>query len=74
MTAAFNVYAFNKADSSTADLRRRNIPEWNLARAVEWAVGKGVDTILVEIADGAAAADRLVTHHVCADPDCPGGC
>ena len=75
LTPAFNVFAYSKADGGyEGDLRRDNIPEWNLAKALEWAVGKGCDTILVELAKEPARGRPQVTHHLCADPACPGGC
>lgn len=75
MTAAFNVFAYAKNDGGyTGDLRRDNIPAWNLHRALEWAVGKGCDTILVELSDQPASGRPHVIHHFCDDPSCPGGC
>lgn len=73
VTAAFNVFAYKTHDHGS-DLRRDNIPEWNLSKALAWAVAKGCDTILVELADAPAQGFRDVTHHLCADSGCPGGC
>ena len=72
--AAYNLFAFNKADGSHGDIRRRDVPEWNLHRVVEWALSKQVDTLLIEVADKPASGTPGVVHHLCRDPGCPGGC
>lgn len=75
VTAAFNIFAYTRTDDHyNADIRRDNIPEWNLQNALQWAVGKGCDTILIELSDQPASGRPEVTHHVCADAACPGGC
>lgn len=71
----YTVYAFNGSEDPPAtDQRRHGIPEWKLPEAVRWAVRRGFDTILIQLSNDAASSDRLMTHHVCSDAWCPGGC
>jgi hypothetical protein len=69
----WSVFGFRKDDDKVED-RRRGVPEWRLAQAVNWAVFRGFDTILVELTNEPASSTREKTHHVCDDPQCPGGC
>lgn len=72
---AFNLYAYAKADDDGEnDARRHRIPDWNLERALRWALAKGFDTVLIEVAAEPARGFPGVIHHVCRDPSCPGGC
>ena len=74
VVATYNVFAYRKADQSGRDdLTRRGIPEWNLTKALRWALERGCDTVIVELA-GTTVAHQTVTHHLCDDPGCPGGC
>lgn len=71
----FDLFCFMRGDSDGVhDERRDGIPEWKLAQAVNWAVFRGFDTVLVEARNTPPSSTRLVTHHVCSDSRCPGGC
>lgn len=69
---AFNVLAYNHHDPE--DTHRREIPHWNLHRLVEWVARKDFDVVLIEKSKRPPAGRANITHHVCCDPDCPGGC
>ena len=69
----FNVYAYRERDTDS-DERRDGLPEWKVPQAVKWALDRGHDTVLVQRGDSRPCCDRLITHHVCRDPWCPGGC
>lgn len=71
--STFNVYAYREKDTAS-DERRDGIPRWKVSQAVEWALTRGHDTVLVQAGDTAPSSDRLITHHLCRDPSCPGGC
>lgn len=60
-------------DEASAALRRERLPQEKLGEAVLWAVGHGCDYINIQRLPG-VPFDPLIVHHVCADPDCPGGC
>jgi hypothetical protein len=71
----FTVFAFRAAeDPPETDERRHGIPAWRISHACEWALSRGFDTILIQQTDEPASSDRLSTHHVCSDSECPGGC
>lgn len=70
----WSVLAFRKEHDVGDDERRRGVPEWRLPQAVAWAVSRGFDTVLVELSGEPPSSTRHVTHHVCRDPACPGGC
>ena len=76
MEVTFSVFAFRGAeDPPVSDERRYGVPGWRIGEAVEWALGRGHDTVLVQATPGReASSSRLVTHHVCSDSGCPGGC
>lgn len=73
MTAAFNVFAYRLHDRAS-DTRRDNVPAWNLHRLEAWVLRNEFDVLLIEKSDVPAAGRPLVTHHLCNDPACPGGC
>lgn len=75
-TEAFNIYAYAKNDTSyETDERRDGVPFWNLETVVRRFLDNGLDTILIEKHSAPAPwTDPNVTHHVCNDPTCPGGC
>jgi hypothetical protein len=70
----WSILAFRKGDDTCED-HRRGVPEWRLAQAVNWAVFRGFDTVLIELTNEPASSSRWKTHHVCRDGyRCPGGC
>lgn len=71
MASSYRLFAFH--NDQPEDYRREGIPLELLGKAVRWAVGKGCDTILVQLGDGEPFNPNVV-HHVCADAGCPGGC
>lgn len=74
MVPTYSVFAFRKDDEhGDQDLARRGVPEWNLTKALRWALGHGCDTLVIELS-GTADRRPEVTHHVCTDAGCPGGC
>lgn len=68
----YGFYAFRK-DGEGRELRRKDLPEFRLTDATRWALEAGCDTILIEIT-GTVDAKPGVTHHLCDEPRCPGGC
>jgi hypothetical protein len=74
LVSCYSILGYRRdAPDSRDDLRRTRVPEWNLAKALRWAIRAGCDSVLVELT-GTITADRNVTHHFCSDPGCPGGC
>ena len=75
-TDTFSVYAFKSWEEPPAgDERRDGIPHWRIGEAVYWALGRGHDNINIQATPGVpASSSRSITHHVCNDPWCPGGC
>jgi len=72
--SCYSVFAWRRDDETGRDdVTREPIPEWNLTKAIKWALERGCDSILIELT-GSMDADRFVTHHLCSDPTCPGGC
>lgn len=70
----WSLLAYRKQADVSTDEMRRGLPEWRLPQAVEWAVARGFDTVMLELTNEPASSTREVTHHVCNDPGCPGGC
>lgn len=69
---AWRLYACTRADGP--EIRRGRLPLGLVPDAVEWALAKGFETVLVELDRDAKPFHPGVVHHVCHDPDCPGGC
>lgn len=69
----WSIWAYRK-DDEQLEARRVGVPEWRLAQAVNWAVFRGFDTVLIELSIDPPSSTRTLTHHICADPKCPGGC
>lgn len=72
LTDVYSLFAF--ANHSDEDIRRERIPEWRIGEAATWAAAKGVDHIHFQRDVGRPSSTRIVTHHLCRDPECPGGC
>lgn len=73
MTAAFNICAYHHGDET--DVRKHELPLWNLHRLQEWIERHDFDVILIEKSETPARGRPGITHHYeCADSRCPGGC
>jgi len=70
---SYSVFGYRRDDEDSTDDVRRQVPEWNLVRAIKWALDRGCDSILVELT-GTVRGIPGITHHLCNDPKCPGGC
>ena len=46
----------------------------SVEETMHWARQNDFDVVLIEKSDRPAQGWPNITHHVCADPDCPGGC
>lgn len=73
MTAAFNIFGYRHHDRES-DTRKNELPAWNLHRLEAWVLKNGFDVVLIERSDNLARGRQAVTHHLCSDPSCPGGC
>lgn len=72
--AAYNVFAYRNHDRAS-DVRKGELPEWNLHRLQEWIVRNDFDVVLIEKSDTPARGTPDITHHFdCSDSTCPGGC
>ena len=71
----FNLFGYRHDDEDgERDIHRIGIPHWRLSEAVKWAFSRGVDSLLIDAGDNPESSSRDVTHHLCTDPHCPGGC
>jgi hypothetical protein len=71
---AYSVYGYKRGtDEDSQDVSRWPVPEWNLTKAIRWALEQGCDSLVVE-QRGTIRAQPGVTHHLCNDHTCPGGC
>jgi hypothetical protein len=70
---AFNVFAY-RHHAPESDTRKEELPHWNLHRLEAWIIKNRFDVVLIERSDTPARGRPEVTHHICDDPVCPGGC
>lgn len=69
----YSVFAWRRGDETGRDdVTRAPIPEWNLTKALKWALERGCDSILIELTGSIDAQPN--ERHLCSDPGCPGGC
>lgn len=68
---SYSLFAYRK--DSDENVRRDRLPKTLVGDAVDWALAKGCNTVLVERHDGKPFHPSIV-QHVCSDPACPGGC
>jgi hypothetical protein len=74
VTPAYNILGYRHHDRTT-DVRKHELPAWNLHRLKEWIVKNDFDVVLIEKSDNPARGRPEVTHHFdCSDSTCPGGC
>jgi hypothetical protein len=70
---SFSLFAYRRGHDEVESLRRYRLPHVRLGEAIDWAIGRGADTVLIEL-DETEPFQPEVTHHLCNDPGCPGGC
>lgn len=71
----YDVFAFYHRDpDGSRDQYRRGVPEWKLPLVASWIAHHDFDDCLITRSDGKPSSTELVTHHVCSDSVCPGGC
>lgn len=75
MTKTYNLFGYRHDDEEgEKDIQRHGIPHWRLPEAVNWAFSRGVDSLLIDAGNHRETSTKDVTHHLCTDPHCPGGC